>query len=69
VAPNLTSSEDGLAGYSDDELKVMITEGVRPDGSAMLPPRPYGYLARMSPEDLDALILYLRTIPPLPDAG
>jgi hypothetical protein len=35
----------------------------------MLPPMPYGYLARMSPEDLDALILYLRTIPPLPDAG
>jgi cytochrome c553 len=69
VAPNLTSSEDGLAGYSDEELRVMITEGVRPDGSAMLPPMPYGYLARMSPEDLDALILYLRTIPPLPDAG
>ena len=69
VAPNITSHADGLAGYSDDALKAMIIEGKRPDGSAMLPPRPYGFLARMTPEDLDALILYLRTIPPLPDQG
>jgi mono/diheme cytochrome c family protein len=69
VAANLTSSEDGLAGYSDDELKAMITEGKRPDGTPMLPPMPYGYLARMTPEDLDAIILYLRSLPPLPDAG
>jgi mono/diheme cytochrome c family protein len=69
VAANLTSSEDGLAGYSDDEVKAMITEGRRPDGSAMLPPMPYGYLARMTPEDVDAPILYPRALPPLPDAG
>jgi mono/diheme cytochrome c family protein len=69
VSPNLTSSEDGLAGYSDDELKAMITEGKRPDGSAMLPPMPYPFLARMTPEDLDAIVLYLRSLPPLPDAG
>lgn len=68
-AANITSSEDGLAGYSDEELKVMITEGRHADGSPMLPPMPYGYFARTTPEDLDALILYLRTIPPLPDAG
>ena len=35
----------------------------------MLPPMPYAFLARMTPEDLDALILYLRSLPPLPDAG
>jgi mono/diheme cytochrome c family protein len=38
VAPNLTKHEDGLEGYSDTELKTMITTGVRPDGSRMLPP-------------------------------
>lgn len=69
VAANLTSSEDGLAGYSDDEIKAMITEGRRPDGAAMLPPMPYGYLARMTPGDLDAIVLYLRALPPLPDPG
>ncbi|WP_253913113.1 cytochrome c [Pseudoruegeria sp. HB172150] len=69
VAANLTSHEDGLAGYSDDDLKTMITTAVRPDGTAMLPPMPYGYLSKMTPEDLDAIILYLRTLPPLPDAS
>jgi mono/diheme cytochrome c family protein len=69
VAPNITSHEDGIAGYSDAELKAMITEGKRPDGSAMMPPMPYPFLARMTGQDLDALILYLRSVPPLPDAG
>ncbi len=69
VAANLTSHADGLAGYTDAQVKAMITEGKHADGSAMLPPMPYGYLAKMTPEDLDALVLYLRTLPPLPDAG
>lgn len=67
VAANLTNGPDGLADYSDDEIKVMITQGTRPDGSAMMPPMPYPYLAKMTPEDLDAIILYLRTLPALPD--
>ena len=67
VAPNLTRHEEGLAGYSDAEVKAMIVEGHRPDGSPMLPPMPYAYLARMTPEDLDAIVLYLRTLPPLAD--
>lgn len=67
VAPNITSSEDGLADYTDAELKDMIAKGVRPDGSPMMPPMPYGYLARMTESDMDALILYLRSMPPLPD--
>jgi mono/diheme cytochrome c family protein len=69
VASNLTSSTDGLAGYSDAEIATMITKGVRPDGSAMLPPMPYGYLSAFTPDDLAAVILYLRSLPPLPDAG
>lgn len=69
VAANLTSHEDGLAAYTDAELRKMITEGVRPDGSRMMPPMPYHFYAAMTPEDLDAVILYLRQLPPLPDAG
>lgn len=67
VAHNLTSSEDGLAGYTDDEIKMMIIEGKRPDGEMMLPPMPYGYLSRMTAEDLDAIVYYLRSLPPLSD--
>lgn len=67
VAANLTSSEDGLAGYTDEQIAAMITEGKRPDGSPMMPPMPYGYLAKMTPEDLQAVILFLRSLPPQPD--
>ncbi len=68
VAPNLTNGPDGLASYSDDQIKAMIVRGVRPDGTQMLPPMPYGYLAQMTPQDLDAVVLYLRSLPALPDA-
>lgn len=67
VSANLTPHEDGLPGYSDAELKTMITEGKRPDGTQMQPPMGYHHYARMTPEDLDAVILYLRQLPPLPD--
>jgi mono/diheme cytochrome c family protein len=67
TAPNLTSHADGLKSYSDAEIKGMIVEGYRPDGSPMLPPMPYAYLAQMTPEDLDAVVLYLRALPPLAD--
>ena len=67
VAPNITSHEDGLAGYTDEELKTMIVSGKRPKGTQMLPPMGYAYYATMSPEDLEAIVMYLRTIPPLSD--
>ena len=68
VAPNLTNHPDGLAGYSDAEIAGMI-RGHRPDGAAMLPPMPYPFLARMTDDDMAAVILYLRSLPGLPDAG
>ncbi|MEM8730465.1 MAG: cytochrome c [Pseudomonadota bacterium] len=63
VATNITSSEDGLATYSDPEVAAMITQGLHPDGSKMLPPMPYDYLAKMTADDLAAIILYLRDLP------
>jgi mono/diheme cytochrome c family protein len=67
VAANLTSHEDGLAEYTDAEIADMITKGIEPDGEKLDPPMPYGYLARMTDDDLAAIILYLRSLPPLPD--
>ncbi|WP_417207936.1 c-type cytochrome [Antarctobacter sp.] len=69
VAANLTSHEDGIKDYSDAELRDMITKGMRPEGEPMMPPMPYGYLAQMTADDLSAVILYLRSLPPLPDEG
>lgn len=61
AAPNITPA--GLADYTDDEIATMITKGIRPDGSAMQPPMPYGFFANMKPADVDAIILYLRSLP------
>jgi mono/diheme cytochrome c family protein len=66
VASNLTSHKDGLASYTDAEIESMVI-GERPNATPMLPPMPYGYLAQMSKDDLGAIILYLRSLPPLPD--
>ncbi|TPE53111.1 c-type cytochrome [Amaricoccus solimangrovi] len=66
ISANITSGKDGLADFTDDEIRTMITQGVRPDGSKMLPPMPYAWLAKMTPDDLTATVLYLRTLPPLP---
>lgn len=35
----------------------------------MMPPMPYGFFANMTDDDLAAIILYLRSLPALPDAG
>jgi mono/diheme cytochrome c family protein len=62
VASNLTPK--GLAGYTDAALKKVITTGVRPDGSKLKPPMGTAYYARMSAPDLDAVVAYLRSLPP-----
>ncbi len=69
VSANLTSHpEDGIAKWTDDELVQMITTGVRPDGSKMLPPMGYSFYKDMKEEDARAIIAYLRTLPPVADA-
>jgi mono/diheme cytochrome c family protein len=62
VAANITPT--GLEKYTDAELATIITTGTRPDGSQMMPPMPYGYYANLTPDDVSAIILYLRSLPP-----
>ena len=69
IAANLTSHPDALAQYSDKEVATMITTGVRPGGTPMNPPMGYRYYANMTPEDVQAIILYLRTLPPIATGG
>jgi mono/diheme cytochrome c family protein len=61
VSTNITPAN--LARYSDTELKKLITTGMRPDGSRLKPPMGTDYYARMSGEDQDLLVAYLRTLP------
>ncbi len=61
LAPNITPN--GIGYYSDDELRKVITTGVRPDGSKLNPPMPVAYYANMTAKDLSAIIAFLRSLP------
>jgi len=66
---NLTSDrETGLGRYTDAEVKVMIREGKRPDGSLIGPPMPFNFYRGMADADVDAIIAYLRTVPAVKNA-
>ena len=69
ISPNISFGKDGGAEYSDEDLKTMITRGLRSDGERMSPPMPYANYAKMTDEDLDAVIAYLRQLPPFPDCA
>lgn len=66
VSYNLTSDkETGLGGWTDDQIKTFLTKGIRRDGTRMIPyPMPWPALAHLKEEDLNAIVAYLRTIPP-----
>ncbi len=61
VSPNITPK--ALADWSDADIKQAITMGVRPDGTRLKPPMGFAYYATMRDEDLDAIVLYLRSLP------
>ena len=63
VGANITPS--GLGDWSDQEIKTVVRTGVRPDGSRLLPPMGVHYYANIADSDLDAIIVYLRNLPPL----
>lgn len=66
TARNITSHKTaGIGGWTDAEIKRAITQGVSRDGSRLKPPMGYGYYARMTDEDVDAVVAWLRTVPPL----
>jgi mono/diheme cytochrome c family protein len=59
---NLTNHATGLMSRSDAEIKNMFLNGVRPDGSFMLPDMPYYVFHNMTETDADSIVLYLRTV-------
>ena len=66
--PNLTPTR--LKKWRDDDLKEFLVTGVTADGD--VPAEAMGEVIRnttgqLTPQDLAAMIAYLRTLPPLPD--
>ncbi|WP_374442331.1 c-type cytochrome [Stella sp.] len=71
TAPNITPDRDtGIGGWSDQDIRRALVEGIRPDharlaGVPLAPVMPAGFYRAMLPEDLDAVIAYLRSVPPI----
>jgi mono/diheme cytochrome c family protein len=64
VSRNITSSKTkGIGAWTDDEIKRAITAGFSKDGSKLKPPMGYQYYATLTPDDLNAVVAYLRTVP------
>ena len=62
---NITSHKTaGIGDWTDAEIKTAITRGKRKDGTPLKGPMGYQYYAKMTDADLDAVIAYLRTLPP-----
>jgi mono/diheme cytochrome c family protein/cytochrome c553 len=67
-ASNITSHpRKGLGAWSDDEIKRALTAGISRDGRplAQTMAQYRVYHSRLTDEDLNALVAWLRTLPPL----
>jgi len=69
VARNLTSHESGLKSWSDAEIARAIREGVRKDGSKLMPPMAFGWYKNINDGDMKAMIAYLRSLKSLQLGG
>jgi mono/diheme cytochrome c family protein len=66
TASNLTPDpETGLGKWSDADFKKALLEGVRPAGHHLAEVMPTGFYKILTPGDLDAIIAYLRSLPPV----
>jgi mono/diheme cytochrome c family protein len=63
---NITSDrETGIGEWTDDEMARAIREGIGKGGRALFPVMPYDRFRHMSDDDLAAVIVYIRSLPPV----
>ena len=71
TAPNITpDKETGIGSWSDAEIKRALIEGSRPDhgrlaGVPLAAIMPANFYKALLPDDLDAIIAYLRSVKPI----
>jgi len=66
VSMNITPhAVAGIGDWSDEEIKRAITKGISRNGRKLARVMAFPYYANLSEEDLDAIVTYLRSLPPL----
>lgn len=63
ISKNITPA--ALSDWTDGEIFHAITTGVSKDGKALFPIMPYTHYGSIDRKDIEAIIAYLRTIPPI----
>lgn len=63
VSRNITPA--AIGSWSDGELIRAFTAGVNKDGEALFPIMPYMRYGKMSTEDVEAIVAYVRTLKPV----
>jgi mono/diheme cytochrome c family protein len=65
-AANITSDrETGIGSWSVDDIKKLLTTGVRPNGVPVANVMPTGFYRIMTEDDLNAIAAYVHTLPPV----
>ena len=67
LPPNITSHPTkGIGAWTDADIKRALTQGVERDGRAFKPPMArQNYFSKMTDDDVNAIVAWVRTIPPL----
>lgn len=66
LAPNITPDPDtGIGAWSGEEFANSLLKGTGHDGMRLYPAMPYTYLTRMTRDDVNAIRIWLSTIPPV----
>src|SRR5262245_41774164 len=64
TASNITPDrETGIGNWSDAEIKTALQAGTRPAGHHLAPIMPSGFYKILTPDDLDGIVAYLRSLP------
>ena len=70
VAANITSDKkDGIGEWTDEEIERAVRTGVAREGHKLSPPMPFAAYSKIKPDDMAALIAYLRLLPPASSAA
>jgi mono/diheme cytochrome c family protein len=65
IARNITTHRSkGIGAWTDAEIKRAITQGVSRDGRKLGPPMAFEWYANLKDNDLNAIVAWLRTVPP-----
>ena len=66
LSRNITPDvETGIGAWTDEEIEAAIRIGVSSDGYRLFPIMPYRNFYSLSEYDMDAIIAYLRSLPPV----